>query len=41
LSGGSLRVDDQIIWKADPRGESVQVKLWVVPGALQLLMPKL
>jgi diacylglycerol kinase family enzyme len=41
LSGGSLRVDDQIIWKANPRGKSVKVKLWVVPGALQMLMPKL
>ncbi len=41
LSGGSLRADDQIIWKAGPRGASVTVKLSIVPKALQMLIPKL
>ena len=41
LVGGSLRADDQIIWKARPGSESVKVKLSVVPRTLEMLMPKL
>jgi len=41
LTGGSFRADDQIIWKSRPGSESVTVKLSVLPGMVQLLMPQL